>query len=92
MTPTVVRGFATGAAAAEGALAPHDVALADRAGMPAERGALFAWYLGDAGQAGCATSWTAGPTGWSCPSRPPCSPWRGCCGPAIAMRRTPGDR
>ncbi|SNT62471.1 hypothetical protein SAMN05421812_11490 [Asanoa hainanensis] len=44
-------GFATGAAAAGGPLAPHETALAARAGVPATRAALFAWYLGEAGQA-----------------------------------------
>ncbi|HEV7707849.1 MAG TPA: hypothetical protein VGP16_06610 [Asanoa sp.] len=50
VTPQVVRGgFATGTAAAGGPLASHELDLAARLGLPAERGALFAWYLGDAG-------------------------------------------
>lgn len=53
VTPQVVRGgFATGtAAAAGGPLRAHEVALAARAGVVAERGALFGWCLGEAGQA-----------------------------------------
>jgi hypothetical protein len=50
VTPEVVRGgFATGAPAAGGPLRPHEVDLAARAGIRAERGALFAWYLGEKG-------------------------------------------
>lgn len=52
VTPEVVRGgFATGAAAAGGPLRPHEAALAERTGVPAERGALFAWHLSEAGLA-----------------------------------------
>ena len=52
VTPRVVRGgFATGTAAAGGPLRPHEAAVAARAGVPAERGTVFAHYLTDAGQA-----------------------------------------
>jgi hypothetical protein len=51
VTPQVVRGgFATGTAAASGSLRPHETAVADRVGVSAERGAIFAYYLTDAGQ------------------------------------------
>lgn len=50
VTPEVVRGgFATGAAAAGGPLRPFEVALAERTGVPAQREALFAWHLSEAG-------------------------------------------
>jgi hypothetical protein len=50
VTPQVLRGgFATTTPAAGGPLRPHEVALADRVGVAAQRGALFAWYLSDAG-------------------------------------------
>jgi hypothetical protein len=52
VTPEVVRGgFATGRAAAGGPLRPHEAAVAARVGLSAERGAVFAYYLTDAGQA-----------------------------------------
>lgn len=52
VTPEVVRGgFATGSAAAGGRLLPHEVALARRVGVPADRRALFAYHLSDAGLA-----------------------------------------
>jgi hypothetical protein len=52
VTPQVVRGgFATGTPAAGGPLRPHEVAVAERAGLPAEREALFGWYLTEAGLA-----------------------------------------
>jgi hypothetical protein len=52
VTLEVVRGgFATGAAAAEGPLRAHERDLALRAGLPAERTALFAHCLTDAGLA-----------------------------------------
>jgi hypothetical protein len=52
VTPEVVRGgFATGEPAAGGPLRPHEVDWAHRAGVPAERGALFAYFLTDAGLA-----------------------------------------
>jgi hypothetical protein len=50
VTPEVVRGgFATGTPAAGGPLRPDEVELVARAGIRAERGALFAWYLGETG-------------------------------------------
>jgi hypothetical protein len=50
VTPEVVRGgFATGTPAAAGPIRPHEVELAARVGIRAERGALFAWHLGEAG-------------------------------------------
>ncbi|MCO5996332.1 transcriptional regulator [Actinoallomurus rhizosphaericola] len=50
VTPEVVRGgFATGAAAAGGPLLPHEVETARRAGVPADRYALFRHHLTDAG-------------------------------------------
>lgn len=50
VTPEVVRGgFATSAASAEGPLQPYERELAVRAGVPAERAALFAHCLTDAG-------------------------------------------
>jgi hypothetical protein len=52
VTPQVVRGgFATGTAAAGGPLRPHEAAVAAQAQVPAERAAVFAYYLTDAGQA-----------------------------------------
>ncbi|OPC78751.1 hypothetical protein B4N89_31855 [Embleya scabrispora] len=52
VTPEVVRGgFATGAASAGGPLLPHEVELARRAGVPADRRALFEYHLSDAGLA-----------------------------------------
>ncbi|MFI1385444.1 hypothetical protein [Embleya sp. NPDC020886] len=52
VTPEVVRGgFATGHPAAGGKLRPHEIALAGRIGLPAERGALFAHHLSAAGLA-----------------------------------------
>jgi hypothetical protein len=55
VTPQVVRGgFATGEAAAGGPLLPHEHHEADRAGLPAERGALFAHALTAPGLAGLA--------------------------------------
>jgi hypothetical protein len=52
VTPEVVRGgFATGAAAAGGPLLPYEREAADRAGVAAERCALFAHYVTDAGLA-----------------------------------------
>lgn len=48
VTPEVVRGgFATGTPAAAGPLRPHET----RPGIPADRAALFAYHLTDAGQA-----------------------------------------
>jgi len=48
VTPEVVRGgFATGTPAAAGPLRPHET----RPGLPADRAALFAYHLTDAGQA-----------------------------------------
>src|SRR3982751_6274977 len=50
VTPGVVRGgFATGAAPAEGPLGAHERALATRAGLPADRAALFRHHLGTDG-------------------------------------------
>lgn len=50
-TAAVVHGgFATGVASAGGPLLPHETALAASAGVPAERGALFAHLLTDGGQ------------------------------------------
>ncbi|WP_331766631.1 hypothetical protein [Embleya sp. NBC_00896] len=52
VTPEVVRGgFATGNASAGGELLPHEVELARRVGVPAERQALFAYHLTEAGLA-----------------------------------------
>ncbi|MEV5754020.1 hypothetical protein AB0L00_39925 [Actinoallomurus sp. NPDC052308] len=52
VTPEVVRGgFATGEAAAGGPLLPHEVEAARRAGVPADRYALFRHHLTDAGLA-----------------------------------------
>ncbi|WP_229899925.1 hypothetical protein [Streptomyces hiroshimensis] len=52
VTPEVVRGgFATGAASAGGPLLPHETATARRAGVRADRAALFAYWLSDAGLA-----------------------------------------
>ncbi|MFE6667354.1 hypothetical protein ACFVFH_27800 [Streptomyces sp. NPDC057697] len=52
VTPEVVRGgFATSAASAEGPLQPYEREAASRAGVPAERGALFAYCLTEAGLA-----------------------------------------
>ncbi|MFI1583515.1 hypothetical protein [Embleya sp. NPDC020630] len=52
VTPEVVRGgFATGVASAGGPLLPHEVELARRAGVPADRRALFEYHLSDAGLA-----------------------------------------
>jgi hypothetical protein len=52
VTPQVVRGgFATGEPAAGGPLQPHEVDVASRVGLPADRRALFAYWLTDAGLA-----------------------------------------
>ncbi|MCA2217155.1 hypothetical protein [Jidongwangia harbinensis] len=52
VTPEVVRGgFATGGAAAGGAVQPDEGALARRLGVPAERRALFAHHLTERGLA-----------------------------------------
>lgn len=52
VTPQVIRGgFATGEPAAGGPLQPHEVDLASRVGLPADRRALFAYWLTDAGLA-----------------------------------------
>ena len=52
VTPEMVRGgFATGAPAAGGPLRAHEVELTALGGVAAERGALFAWFLGEAGLA-----------------------------------------
>ncbi|GAA4619316.1 hypothetical protein GCM10023195_87230 [Actinoallomurus liliacearum] len=52
VTPEVVRGgFATGEAAAGGPLLPHEVETCRRAGVPADRYALFRHHLTDAGLA-----------------------------------------
>ncbi|MFF5258304.1 transcriptional regulator [Actinomadura viridis] len=52
VTPEVARGgFATGRAAAGGPLLPHETATARRAGVPAERRALFYYHLSEAGLA-----------------------------------------
>jgi hypothetical protein len=52
VTPEVVRGgFATFTPAAAGPLRPHEMELAARTGIRAERGAVFAWYLSEAGLA-----------------------------------------
>ncbi|MEV4923340.1 hypothetical protein [Streptomyces roseoverticillatus] len=52
VTPEVVRGgFATGAASAGGPLLPHEAETARRAGTAADRAALFAHWLTDAGLA-----------------------------------------
>lgn len=52
VTPEVVRGgFATGSAAAAGPPRPYEVAVAERVGVPAERKALFAYYLSEPGLA-----------------------------------------
>lgn len=51
-TPEVVRGgFATGTASAAGPLLPYEIEAARRAGVPAERRALFMYYLTEAGLA-----------------------------------------
>ncbi|RKN34428.1 transcriptional regulator [Micromonospora musae] len=51
-TPQVVRGgFATGEAVAGGPLRPYEAELARRAGVPAQRDALFAYHLTEAGLA-----------------------------------------
>ncbi|MER7764529.1 hypothetical protein ABTZ17_33025, partial [Streptomyces sp. NPDC097619] len=51
-TPKVVRGgFATGEAAADGPLGADETAWARRAGVPAERAALFAHFLEEEGLA-----------------------------------------
>ncbi|MFD8542292.1 hypothetical protein [Streptomyces sp. NPDC059649] len=53
VTPEVVRGgFATGAASAGGPLLPYERDAARRAGVPAERRALFAYSLTEDGLAG----------------------------------------
>ncbi|WP_419994872.1 hypothetical protein [Streptomyces boninensis] len=50
VTPEVVRGgFATGAPAAGGPLEPYEEEAARRGGLPAERGALFAYALTEGG-------------------------------------------
>jgi hypothetical protein len=50
VTPQVVRGgFATGAAAAGGPLAPHETEFVRRASVPADRRVLFCHHLTDAG-------------------------------------------
>lgn len=52
VTPQVVRGgFATGEPAAGGPLSPHEIDAARRAGVPADRYALFRHHLTDAGLA-----------------------------------------
>jgi hypothetical protein len=52
VTLQVIRGgFATGEPAAGGPLQPHEVELASRVGLPADRRALFGYWLTDAGQA-----------------------------------------
>ncbi|MGW1373251.1 hypothetical protein ACWD6P_03095 [Streptomyces sp. NPDC002446] len=52
VTPEVVRGgFATGAASAGGPLQPYERDAARRAGVPADRRALFLYFLTDAGLA-----------------------------------------
>lgn len=52
LTPEIVRGgFATGAAAAGGALQDDEVALAHRVDIPADRARIFAWFLSDDGLA-----------------------------------------
>ncbi|MBC6456766.1 hypothetical protein [Actinomadura sp. HBU206391] len=52
VTPEVVRGgFATGEAAAGGPLTSHEIEAARRAGVPADRRALFLHHLTDAGMA-----------------------------------------
>jgi len=52
VTPEVVRGgFATGAAEAGGPLTPHERDIARRAGLPADRRAVFYHHLTDAGLA-----------------------------------------
>ncbi|MEV0732155.1 hypothetical protein [Polymorphospora sp. NPDC050346] len=61
VTPEVVRGgFATGKAMAGGPLLPHETALADRTGRPAQRRALFAHHLTEAGLADLVASLRAG--------------------------------
>jgi hypothetical protein len=51
-TPQVVRGgFATGAAAAGGPLRPHEAEVARRAGLPADRRAVFTYHLTEPGLA-----------------------------------------
>ncbi|MEV7287785.1 hypothetical protein AB0O01_24975 [Streptomyces sp. NPDC093252] len=50
VTPQVVRGgFATGEPSAGGPLQPYETRAAARAGIPAERGALFTHFLTEAG-------------------------------------------
>ncbi|MFJ9894328.1 hypothetical protein ACIQPR_13530 [Streptomyces sp. NPDC091280] len=50
VTPEVVRGgFATGSPSAGGPLQPYEIRLAERFGVPADRRALFAHCLTDAG-------------------------------------------
>ncbi|MBB4933497.1 hypothetical protein F4561_004317 [Lipingzhangella halophila] len=52
VTPEVAHGgFATGRASAGGPLLPHETELARRTGVPAERGALFAYHLSEPGLA-----------------------------------------
>lgn len=52
VTLEVLRGgFASGAAVAAGPLTPEEIAVAERVGIPADRGRLFAHYLTDAGLA-----------------------------------------
>ncbi|MCX5213598.1 hypothetical protein OG689_30750 [Kitasatospora sp. NBC_00240] len=52
VTPQVVHGgFATGAASAGGPLLPYELAAAARAGVPADRRALFGHFLTDQGLA-----------------------------------------
>ncbi|GAA4930806.1 hypothetical protein ACFPM3_02820 [Streptomyces coeruleoprunus] len=52
VTPEVVQGgFATGAPSAGGPLLPYEREAARRAGVPAERGALFAHFLSERGLA-----------------------------------------
>ncbi|SEG77185.1 hypothetical protein SAMN04489712_111260 [Thermomonospora echinospora] len=52
VTPEVARGgFATGAAVAGGPLLPHEVEAARRAGVPAQRHAVFLHHLTDEGLA-----------------------------------------
>lgn len=50
LTPEIVRGgFATGAAAAGGALQRDEIDLARRVGVEENRASLFAWFLSDDG-------------------------------------------
>jgi hypothetical protein len=52
VTPQVIRGgFATGKPPAGGPLQPHEVDVASRVGLPADRRASFAYWLTDPGLA-----------------------------------------